>query len=427
MSPASTLTLTSLLSLAGALSLSAASPGWPNYRGPNHDGISSEKLPGTTWPAAGPKQLWRTVTPAGFSSIAVAEGRAFTLVTRAVEGVKRDVLVALDAGSGKELWAANLSPSKYDGGGDSGTSDNKGGDGPRSTPTVTDGRVYVLDGKLTLLCLEAATGKEVWKKDLVAEHAARNIAWQNAASPVLDGDLLFVAGGGEGQALLGIDRRTGKTVWKGENDRMTHATPVVANLLGERQVLFFTQSGLVAVRPRDGTVLWRQAFPYKTSTAASPIVDGDLVYCAAGYGVGAGVYRIAKDGTAFKSTEVWRAENKLQNHWSTPVLHRGHLYGLFGFKEYGACPLKCIELATGKEKWSQPGFGPGNVTLVDNHLVVLGDAGQLVLVEASEAAYREKARADILDGKCWSTPSFAGGRVYARSTKESVCVDLAAK
>lgn len=411
--------------LAGAVISPVPAADWPIYRGVGHDGVSRETLAVTRWGDTGPTQVWKTPTPGGFSSFVVADGRAYTLVGRPVEGVGREVLLALDAASGKELWAATLAIAKYDGGGNSGTKENSGGDGPRSTPAVADGRVYALDARLGLSCFDAVSGRPVWRKDLVTEHGARNISWQNAASPVIEGNVVLVAGGGEGQALLGIDKVSGQTVWKGENDRMTHATPVVADLLGRRQAIFFTQSGLVSVEPATGKVLWRQPFRYSTSTAASPVVAGDVVYCSAGYGVGAGAYRIREEGGSFHSTELWRAEGKLQNHWSTPVVRDGHLYGLFGFKEYGACPLKCVELATGKEKWSTGGFGPGNVTLVGDQLVVLGDAGQLVVVQATPEAYRETARADILGGKCWSTPAFAGGRVYARSTTEGVCVDLA--
>jgi outer membrane protein assembly factor BamB len=421
MSPTKT-TLMATTLMIGSLPLLAAD--WPNYRGPGHDGISKEKLVSTTWAAGGPRQLWKIPASGGFSSLTVAGGRAFTTVSKSIDGANREVLLALDAASGKELWNAPLSVAKFDGGGNAGTKENSGGDGPRSTPTIDGDRVYVLDGRLVLACWEAASGKEVWRRDLIAEHAGRNITWQNAASPLIEGNLVFVAGGGEGQSLLAIDRNTGKTVWKGENDRMTHATPVLATLHGEKQVIFFTQTGLVAVRPADGSVLWRQGFRYSTSTAASPVVAGDIVYCSAGYGVGAGAYRISKDAAGFKSTELWRAEGKLQNHWSTPVYRDGHLYGMFGFKEYGSCPLKCVELSTGKEKWAQPGFGPGNVTLVDGHLIALSDQGELVMVQASPEAYRESARADVLEGKCWSTPTYSGGRIFARSTKEAVCVEL---
>jgi outer membrane protein assembly factor BamB len=418
--------LSSTVALAFAAALPTHAADWPQYRGPGHDGISSETIL-KRWPEGGPKVLWKTATSEGFSSLSVSGGKAFTLVRRDIEGAAREVCVALDANSGKELWAAPLAIAKYDGGGDSGTNDNKGGDGPRSTPSVDGGRVYVLDARLGLTCLDAKTGKSIWTRDLAREHDAKNISWQSAASPLVDGDLIFVAGGGPGQALLGIDKKNGHVVWKGQDDKMTHATPVAATIHGTRQVIFFTQSGLVSVAPSTGTVLWRHPFPYRTSTAASPVVAGDVVYCSAGYGVGAGAARITKEGDKFAATELWRKPNQLMNHWSTPVYREGHLYGMFGFKEYGACPLKCVELATGREVWSKEGFGPGNVTLAGGQIVALGDAGQLVLVEASPKAYSETGRVDFLDGKCWSTPVVSNGRIYARSTREAVCVDVSLK
>jgi len=316
---------------------------------------------------------------------------------------------------------------KYDGGGNSGTKENPGGDGPRSTPTLDGDFVYAFSGRFQLACFEAATGKARWVKDLVKEHGgSEQFRWQNAASPLIDGDLIYVAGGGPGQALLGINKLDGKAVWKGQDDKATHSTPVAADILGVRQVIFFTQKGLVAVAPKTGAVLWRQAFPFSVSTAMTPIVAGDIVYCSAGYGVGAGAYRIAKAGAAFKSTELWRKPNELMNHWSTPVFKDGHLYGMFQFKEFGAGPLKCVELASGKIKWEKAGFGPGNVILAGGQILVLGDAGQLVLVEATPKAYTEAARAKVLAGKCWSTPVISDGRIYARSTTEGVCLDAAA-
>ena len=360
----------------------------------------------------------------GFSSITVSDGKAFTLVLREVEGVKQDLVLAVDAHTGKELWTYALGPTKYDGGGDSGTNDNKGGDGPRSTPSVDGKFVYVLSGKLVLSCLDAKTGAKVWAADLIKDHAGRNITWQNAASPLIDGNAVYVAGGGAGQSLIAFDKKTGAVLWKGQDDKMTHATPVAATILGVRQIIFFTQTGLVSLNPKDGEVLWRYGFKYNVSTAASPVVAGDMVYCSAGYGVGAGLVKLAKDGGGkFQATEVWRKTGQLMNHWSTPVFKDGYLYGMFSFKEYGSGPLKCVELATGKEVWSQAGFGPGNVTLAGSNLVVLSDAGQLVLVEASPKAYNELSRAKVVEGKCWSTPTLSDGRVFARSTKEGVCVD----
>jgi outer membrane protein assembly factor BamB len=282
----------------------------------------------------------------------------------------------------------------------------------------------VTTAHLSLFCLDARDGKVIWSRDILKEHEGRNISWQNAASPLVDGDFVFMAGGGAGQALLGIDKRTGKTVWKAQNDRMTHATPVAAVIHGVRQVIFFTQSGLVAVTPAAGAVLWRHPFKYSTSTAASPVVAGDIVFCSAGYGVGGGAARITKSGSSFKAEELWRITGNGFNHWSTPVHKDGYLYGMFGFKEYGQCPLKCVDIKTGKAVWSKEGFGPGNVILVDGNVLALGDAGQLVLVEGTAAGYNELARTEAVAGKCWSTPVMANGRAYVRSTKEAACLDL---
>ncbi|MCB1236590.1 MAG: PQQ-binding-like beta-propeller repeat protein, partial [Verrucomicrobiae bacterium] len=217
----------------------------------------------------------------------------------------------------------------------------------------------------------------------------------------------------------------GELLWKGEDDAITHATPVVANLHGVRQAIYFTQTGLVAVSVEDGKVLWRQDFPFKVSTAASPVVFDDIVYCSAGYGVGGGAYRVKKDGAAFSSEQIWRTENDNINHWSTPVVKDGYLYGMFSFKEYGKGPLACVDIRTGEKKWAEPGFGPGNVTLTaDGTLIVLSDKGEIVLVEAKPDAYHEIDRADVLDGKCWSTPTLADGKIYARSTTEGGCFDF---
>lgn len=396
---------------------------WPQYRGAAGDGTSPESI--SQWPAGGPQVLWKTPAPDGFSSFTTGGGRAFTLVGRNIDGAPREVCVALDESTGKELWAVPVGVAKYDGGGDSGTSDNKGGDGPRSTPSVEGDRVYVLSAQLYLACLDAKTGKEIWANNLMKDYSGRNIQWQNAASPLIEGDLVLVAGGGSGQALLAFNKNDGKLVWKGQDDKMTHATPVAATILGQRQVIYFTQTGLVSVTPDSGAVLWRYPFRYNVSTAASPVVGGDIVYCAAGYGVGAGAVKITKSGDKFDATEIWRSTgNKpVANHWSTPVLHNGYLYGMFSFKEYGEGPLKCVELATGKVMWEKPGFGAGNVILTGDRVLALADNGELVLVGANPKAYLELARAKVVGGKCWSTPVFSNGKIYVRSTKEAVCLD----
>jgi len=392
---------------------------WPAFRGPAGNGIATEPLALTQWPADGLKVVWKISTATGFSSFSVADGKAFTLVRRAEGTNDYETCVALDAASGKELWATRLSIAKYDGGGDSGGP----GDGPRSTPVFNGGKLYVFDAHLLLQCLDAGSGAVVWKKDLVAEHGGKVFRWQSAASPVIDGELLFVAGGGEGQALLGINEDSGAVVWKAESDLATQSTPAVVDLGGLQQVIFFTREGLVSVLPKTGAVQWRYKFPFKTATAITPVVAGDLVYCSAAYEVGAGVVRVTRKGDGFEAVEVWRKPRELLNHWSTPVVKDGCLYGLFGHAPHKTGPLKCVELATGKERWSQAGFGPGGLILAGDRLIVLGDQGQLVLVEANPETYKEISRMQALTGKCWSTPALCNGRLYVRSTKEGACLD----
>ncbi|MEE8467396.1 MAG: PQQ-binding-like beta-propeller repeat protein [Planctomycetota bacterium] len=402
----------------------AATDDWPQYNGLTHDRSSAERVELRSWPEGGPPVAWTAETKLGFSSFSIAQGMAFTLVGRDVDGVGHEVCVALDTRTGEELWATALSKSGYDSGGDRGAEGNSGGDGPRSTPSHAGEQVFVFDAKLVLSCLDDETGELLWDRDIVEQFGGRNITWQSAASPLIDGGRVFLAGGGAGQSLMAIDTATGELLWKVLDERMTHATPIVATIHGVRQVIFFVQSGLVSVDPESGSELWRAEFPHRTSTAASPVVHEDIVYCSAGYGVGAGAFRISKKDDGFQATGLWRERNGLMNHWSTPVCKDGFLYGMFGFKDYGDGPLQCVDMRTGEVRWSKDGFGPGNCILVGSDLVALGDAGQVVLVEAAPEEYRELARAQVLDGKCWSTPVFSAGRLYVRSTSQAACLDL---
>jgi outer membrane protein assembly factor BamB len=400
---------------------------WTQFRGPNHDGSSPEKIL-ITWPPAGLRQIWKAPLQDGFGALTVGGGKAFTLVTREVDGADQEACVALDANSGRELWFAPLGIAKYDGGGNNGTPDNNGGDGPRSTPSYDDGKVYVYSSRMALLCLDAATGKQIWVCNMLKEHAGRNIHWESAASPLIDGDLVFIAGGGIGESLLAFNKRDGQVVWKGEDDKMTQSTPVAATILGERQIIFYTQNGLVSVVPKTGAVLWRYPFPYKTSAAISPVVSGDIVYCSEAYGIGASACRISKSADGFEATRLWfQPASVISSHWSTPVCAGGYIYGLFGQAKFGQAPLKCVEMATGQVMWSRDGFGPGGCTLVNGHVLVLSDAGDLALVKATPKAYTEVARSHILAGKCWNYASISNGRIYARSTKEGVSLDVSAR
>ena len=179
--------------------------------------------------------------------------------------------------------------------------------------------------------------------------------------------------------------------------------------------IIFTKTDIVTVVVQSGPA------------SGAPVVAGDLVYCSAGYGVGSGLYRISKNGSKLSSSEVWRKSNEMFNHWSTPIHHDGHLYGMFSFKKYGQGPLQCIELESGEVKWSVDGYGPGNVILSGDKLIALSDTGEVAVVEATPTKYKELGRKKVISGKCWSTPVLSNGMVLARSSQEAVCLEVKAR
>jgi len=397
---------------------------WPKYRGIHGDGLSNERIP--SWPAAGFKRVWKTETPGGFSSFVASGGQVFSIVTRGVGGAPMAMCVALDAGTGKELWAAPTGSGKFPGGGDAGAQGNNGGDGPRSTPTIKGDRVYVYSADMVLHCLDASSGKSIWKKDILKEFNGKNISWKSAMSPLIEGDLVYVAGGGPGEAMLAFNANTGALAWKTGEETMTHATPIAATIQGVRQVIFMMQSGVVSLEAQTGKSLWKFAFPYRTATGCSPVVSGNTVFCTAGYGIGAAACEVSRSGNGFEAKELWRVrgDNPLGDLWSTPVQKDGFLYGMISYKKFGNGPLKCVDIKTGMVKWEQPGFGSGNVVLAGDKLVALSDDGQIVLVEANPSGYKELGRMKAVSGKCWSTPALSNGRLYVRSTREGAAFDI---
>ena len=419
------LLVAALACLAGGTAGMAAD--WNQYRGAQTEGASPETIR-ADWQGGAPKSLWRVPTPAGLSSFVAGEGKVFTVVTRDIDSAPAEVCLALDATTGKELWATPTGTAKYQGGADSGTPDNKGGDGPRSTPAVSGGHVFVYSSTMVLQCLDAASGKVLWSKDVIASFGGKNIGWQSAMSPVVDGGLVYVAGGGAGQSMLAFKQATGDLAWKSGDGGITHATPSMATIHGVRQVIFFLQTGLVSVEAASGKPLWKYAFPYKVSTACSPVVAGDVVFCTAGYEVGGAACQILRNDGGFEAKELWRVkgDKDVASLWSTPVQKEGFLYGMISFKRFGSGPLKCVDLKTGAIRWEQPGFGAGQVILTGKYLLALADDGQLVIVEAVPDAYKEVARFKAVAGKCWSTPALSNGHLFVRSTKEGACFDLAA-
>jgi len=405
------------------LTLQAQATDWRQFRGNAQDGNSDELL--ESWPGQGPQIIWKVPLTGGFSSFSIQDGKAYTLVKRTIAGESKEVCIALDAATGKELWASPVDNANYDSGGDAGTSTNSGGDGPRTTPTIDGSSLLVTTSHLKLYSLASTSGRTNWMIDLETQYGANNISWQNAASPLVEGDAIFLNVSSSTNSLVALNKLDGSLLWKAHKEKMTHATPVPATIQGVRQIIYFNQSGLMAVSPSTGKQLWKYAFSYSTSSGASPVVCEDMVYCSAAYSRGAAVIKISKVNETFQVKELWKKSNALMNHWSTPIAHHGYLYGLYGDGKYGSAPLKCVEMATGLERWSVGGFGMGGIIQVSGKLLVLSDFGDVVMVNATPEAYQELGRWRAVTGKCWNAPALSNGRLYVRSTKEGVCAQFA--
>lgn len=416
------------LSLGCGLLVASTLPAadWPQYRGPNHDGSSAETLR-TNWSQKPPTVVWKKTIGSAWSSITVSGGRAFTQVNRRLANEQREVCVALNADTGAELWATALDQAAYPHAGTGST------DGPRSTPSVDGDRVYVFTSYLRLYCLRAADGTVVWSRDFIAEFPGTEvIEWQNAASPLIVGDLIFLNSNVANQHLMAIRKSDGVTAWSGQNDRMTHASPAYATIAGTPQVVFQTLRGLVGVTPETGAVLWRYNFtPSSTSTASTPVVADDYVYGSCAYSLGAWTARVTKAGSAFSVGQTdYKRSSSYQNHWATPVHHEGFLYSVV---ERGSPnkSLACFSLAGRTNTWitSTVGSGPpgyASLIKVGGKLVVLTEDGELVVLAPNPAAYTELARYQALTGTSWNHPAFSNGRIYARSNTQIVALDVAA-
>lgn len=402
-----------LCTLAVSLVLVGAAPAadWPHWMGPLRNGSSPETGLLTSWPASGPKMLWKVKGGDGYSSVAVADGRAFTLVQTA----QGELLLALDATTGATLWT---SPPLA-------TYKNQYGNGPRSTPAVAGDRVYTQSVTGPLSCYDAKSGKLLWQADLLKEFGAKNISWGLSASPVVEGNLVYAIPGAPGAGVAAFDAVTGKLAWKTGNDKAAYASPMPLTVGGRKQMLFFNAAGLLAVAPDNGKELWRIDWTteFDCNIATPLLVGADRLFVSSGEGVGCALYELSADGPP---REVWASKGKksvMINYWANSVAHDGHLYGLSG--EFDKrIDLNCVELATGKLKWSQPGIGKAALTLADGHLFITTKKGDVVLVRADPGKYEEKARLTGFLGENRTVPTIANRRLYLRDRQSIVCLDL---
>lgn len=377
---------------------------WPQWRGPNRDGISAETGWSARWPEGGPKVLWTSEKlGSGYSTVSVVDGRVYTMGN---DG-KQDTIWCLDADTGKEVWR-HAYPCK------------KGGyPGPRATPTVHDARVYTVSREGDVACLDAKTGKVFWSKDLAKEVNADVPGWGVAGSPLILGDLVVY----NINAGVALRKDTGAIAWKTPRAKNGYSTPVPFKD-GDRQcLLIFAAKGLVCVDAGTGARIWE--VPWKTAydvNAADPIVVGDRIFICSGYGKGCAMIRAAGG----KAEVLWTRKT-MGSQFSTPVLHQGHLYG--GDGNVGKARVQCIDFDTGQEKWSSGRMGMVSLMMADGKLIIRGDKGVLAIAEATPEAYKQIAFAKVLGGMCWTMPVLADGKIYVRNNRrgELACLDVSGK
>jgi outer membrane protein assembly factor BamB len=393
---------------------------WPQWRGPNRDGLSQETGLLQEWPAAGPPQVWKASgAGTGYSSMAVSGGRIYTLGARSNYRVQRmlgygtELVMAFDAATGKKLWEVE----------NGSLFSNDRGDGPRSTPTVDGNRVYALGASGDLSCLEAATGKKVWSVNLLSTFGGSNPNWGLSESPLVVGDRVLVNAGGPQASLVAFDKRKGSVLWKSQGDGAGYSSAVVHQVGGVQQAVFFTARRAVGVDVRDGRLLWEYAnVSNRVANIATPIVKGDRVFLSSDYGTGAALLKLQPNGGGVTASEVYFTKD-MRNHHASSVLVGDHLYG------FSSAILTAMRFDDGTVAWRDRSVGKGSLVYADNRLYLYSENGVVGLAEASPKGYVEKGRFRIEQGSLptWSHPVVSNGRLYIRDQDTIYAYDVRAK
>ena len=396
---------------------------WPTWRGPNRDGLSQETGLLSKWPANGPKLLWKIDEfGRGYSSVAISNNRLYTMGKR--QGSAE--LMCLDLKSGRGVWATPV------------------GDGdPNCTPTVDPeaGLVYALGRQGDLVCCRAANGQTVWKKSFRDDFGGKMMSgWGYSESPLLDGEKLICTPGSKNAILAALDKKTGRVIWSAGipgsigdrgGDGAAYSSPVISHAADTKQYVQLTGRGIVSVDTETGAVLWTyNKIANGTANIPTPIVKDDYVFCSTGYGTGAALLKIVRDGDGLRAEEQYFLDSKtFQNHHGGMVLVDDYIYCGHGHNK--GFPM-CLELETGKVMWDSvrgPGSGSAAVVYADGHLYFRYENGVMALIEATPKEYRLQGDFEIaaVHGKSWPHPVIHEGRLYLRDQQSLMCYDIRAK
>jgi outer membrane protein assembly factor BamB len=413
-----------------------AAADWPTFLGPTQDGVSSEKGIIAPWPKEGLRKLWECPLGVGYPPPVIAGGKLYHF-DRFGDTCR---LTCREAATGKRVWEYEY-PTQYE--------DFYGYDpGPRACPVVDGDRVYVIGPEGQLACVSAADGKERWRLDTRAKYHFHQNFFGVGSVPVVDGDTLIVAVGGspkgprpidlreaksDGTAVVGLDKLTGAERYKAGDELSSYSSPVVRTIDGKKTGLYFARGGLFAFDPQTGakrfSFRWRAKIE-ESVNAANPLVVGDRVLLTECYGPGAALLDV-KNGavkTVWTDDDKDRFEKSLTAHWCTPIHVGGFVYGSSGRNDNDA-DVRCVELATGDVKWTLRRASRCSFTLVDGHMIGLGEFGELFLFKPNPARYEEVSRYRVpeLSYPCWAPPVVSDGRLYVRGKERLLCLELMAK
>ncbi|MFQ5528159.1 MAG: PQQ-binding-like beta-propeller repeat protein [Thermoanaerobaculia bacterium] len=381
---------------------------WPEFRGPQRDGVvPGEVVAGLDleWGARPPAESWRRAIGRGWSSFAVVGDLACT--QDQVGELER--VVCLDAPTGRTVWV-HSEETRFE--------EIAGGAGPRATPLIHDGRLYALGATGRLNCLAAQTGKRIWSADISGGDGAAP-EWGFASSPLIHDELVYVSpAGANGIRMLALDRRSGERVWQGVGEYQGYSSAQLAVLGGTPQLLLFDGGGLVSYEPRTGEELWSYDWSSEPPRVAQPhVATGDTVIIGMGYGRGTRSLHVSRRHESWFVKERW-ATSRFKPKFNDFVIRAGHIFGL----DEGI--LVCIDALSGERLWKGGRYGYGQLLLLGEVLLIVTESGDLVLVEASTSGHNELARIQALTGKTWAHPALARGRLFVRNGNETASYDL---
>lgn len=386
---------------------------WPQFNGPRRDNHSAESGLLRHWPKAGPPLLWTALGLGdGYSGISVARGVAYTLTNKGGS----ECLLALDVGTGKKLWCTPFGPATQP----------SVGPGPRSTPTIDGTTAYGLGADGLLVAVEIDSGKILWRRNILNDFAAHPLTWGICESVLIDGDKLICTPGGTKGTLVALDKHTGETIWAAltpQKEPAGYASPLVAEIAGVRQYIQLTSAATIGIASADGKFLWREtSSANSTANCSSPLVSGDFIFSASGYGQGGALIRLSGNEGQLNASLGYHTK-KMKCHHGDMVIHEGFVYGC---DDPGV--LTCLELETGKVKWQNRSVGKGSLTWADGCLYLRSEKGTVALIKASGEKYEELGRLEQPDRSprdAWTHPVVAGdGRLFLRDQDALLCYDV---